>query len=103
MLEKRKRSKATQRVNQKEYPKLTLKQALDLFVARKRAEGVSGRTLKDWGYFEKWWRQNLEEIKTIGEITTEMIRNYINNMKYDAKKYDGHKFIDANKYGKNRI
>jgi len=54
LLEKRKRSKATQRVNQKEYPKLTLKQALDLFVARKRAEGVSGRTLKDWGYFEKW-------------------------------------------------
>lgn len=44
--------------NQKEYPKLTMEQTIDLVIAGKSAEGLRERTLrdyrKDWKYFVTW-------------------------------------------------
>lgn len=96
-LNKRKR-RVTGRTTKTEYPRLTLAQALDTVLADKRAEGLRDRTLRDyekmWGYFVKWLNDNYE-IETVDEITTEMIRNYINWMKYDKRRYSGHKFINS--------
>lgn len=84
--------------NQKEYPKLTLEQAIDLVVAGKSAEGLRERTLKDyrkdWRYFVNWLQMNYE-IETVDELTPHIFRDYINYLKYDAQKYQGHKFIKS--------
>ncbi|MFS0559618.1 site-specific integrase [Terribacillus sp. 179-K 1B1 HS] len=82
----------------KEYPELSLDQALEIVVAGKRAEGVRDRTLRDYvkmfGYFREWLDENYE-VSHVGELTAEMFRNYINYMKYDKPRYGGHKFITA--------
>jgi integrase/recombinase XerD len=84
--------------NQKEYPRLTMEQAIDLVVAGKSAEGLRERTLKDyrkdWRYFVKWLEENYE-IETVDELSPQIFRDYINYLKYDAPKYDGHKFITS--------
>ncbi|OTW88941.1 tyrosine-type recombinase/integrase [Bacillus thuringiensis serovar sumiyoshiensis] len=86
----------------KKYPQLTLQQALDIVISGKRAEGCRDRTLRDytkmWGYFTDWLLDNYE-VEYIDELTIETFRNYINYMKYDKKRYEGHKFIDADKQG----
>ncbi|WP_303393922.1 phage integrase SAM-like domain-containing protein [Bacillus thuringiensis] len=86
----------------KKYPQLTLEQALDIIISGKCAEGGRDRTLKDymkmWGYFTDWLLDNYE-VEYFDELTAEMFRNYINYMKYDKKRYEGHKFIDADKQG----
>lgn len=102
MLKKRtKRKPVTSRVTQKEYPKITLQQALDIVLSAKRSEGLRERTLKDyekdWGYFVKWLNQEYPDIETIDEITTDTVRNYINYLKYDAQRYSGHKNINYKK------
>ncbi|MEH6992914.1 tyrosine-type recombinase/integrase [Neobacillus drentensis] len=88
--------------NRKEYPKLTLNQAIDYVISGKRAEGLRDRTLRDytnmWRYFTDWLAENYE-VETIDELTTDVFRNYINYLRYDAKRYDGHKYIDAEKQG----
>ncbi len=84
------------------YPRLTFDQALDYVMSGKRAEGVRERTLRDYrkmfGYLTKWLAENYD-FTYIDEITTEVIRNYINYMKYDKRKYSGHKYIDSSKQG----
>ena len=84
--------------NQKEYPKLTTEQAIDLVIAGKSAEGLRERTLKDyrkdWSYFVTWLQKNYE-IETVDELSPQIFRDYINYLKYDAPKYDGHKFIKS--------
>lgn len=84
--------------NQKEYPKLTMEQAIDLVIAGKSAEGLRPRTLKDyrkhWKYFVAWLEKNYE-IETVDEFSPQVFRDYINYLKYDALKYDGHKFIKS--------
>ena len=97
----KKRKRVTNITNRtKKYPQLTLNQALDMVISGKRAEGCRDRTLKDylkmWRYFTDWLLVNYE-VDFIDEISTDMIRNYINYMKYDKRKYSGHKFIDAEK------
>lgn len=81
---------------QKEFPKINFEQAIDLVIAGKSAEGLRPRTLrdykKDWGYFVNWLTENYE-IEYIDELTPQIFRDYINYLKYDAKKYEGHKFI----------
>lgn len=58
--------------NQKEYPEITIEQAIDLVISGKSAEGLRERTLrdyrKDWGYFVTWL-QNSFCIKSIDEHT----------------------------------
>jgi len=70
-----------------------------MVVSAKRVEGVRDRTLKDYikmfEYFRTWLDDNYE-IQYFDEITTDIIRNYINYCKYDKPKYSGHKFIDSN-------
>ncbi|SFM38233.1 integrase/recombinase XerD [Gracilibacillus orientalis] len=102
-LNKRKKRKPVGKMsNQKEYPKLTLEQAIDLVISGKSAEGLRERTLKDyqkdWGYFVKWLNGHYE-VETIDELTPQVFRDYINYLKYDAPKYNGHKFIDSDKQG----
>ena len=84
--------------NQKEYPKLTTEQVIDLVMAGKSAEGLRERTLKDyrkdWSYFVTWLQKNYE-IETVDELSPQIFRDYINYLKYDAPKYDGHKFIKS--------
>ncbi|GGE80517.1 integrase/recombinase XerD [Priestia taiwanensis] len=88
--------------NSKSYPQLTLQQAVDIVISGKRAEGCRDLTLRDytkmWRYFTEWLTGNYE-VTYVDEIETEVFRNYINYMKYDKKRYDGHKFIDADKQG----
>jgi integrase/recombinase XerD len=92
------RSAIGQRSNGTSYPKLTFEQALDLTMAAKKSEGLRERTLYDyernWQYFVIWLRQNYE-YETVDELSVEVFRNYVNYQKYDAKKYDGHKFITS--------
>ncbi|MBT2682627.1 tyrosine-type recombinase/integrase [Bacillus sp. ISL-37] len=97
----KKRNRVNKLVNSsKTYPQLTFEQAIDLVVSGKRAEGVRDRTLRDyvkmWGYFTGWLFANYE-LETVDELSVEHFRNYINYMKYDKRKYDGHKFIDADR------
>ncbi|MFC5560171.1 tyrosine-type recombinase/integrase [Ureibacillus thermophilus] len=61
------------------------------------AEGIRDRTLrdykKDWGYFIKWLNKNYPDLKTVDELTPQIFRDYINYCKYDAVKYEEHKYI----------
>lgn len=95
-LNKKKRTAVGKMSNNKTYPSLTFDQAVNLVVSGKTAEGIRERTLrdyrKDWGYFVKWLNQNYE-IKTVDELTPQIFRDYINYLKYDAVRYEGHKYI----------
>ncbi|SOC12971.1 integrase/recombinase XerD [Ureibacillus xyleni] len=92
-----KKKRLTKMSNNKTYPSLTFDEALNLTVSAKMAEGIRERTLKDyrkdWGYFIKWLNQNYPQLKTVDELTTQILRDYINYCKYDAVKYEGHKYI----------
>ena len=61
VLKKRKRTVIGKMAMEKEYPKITFEQAIDLVVSAKSAEGLRPRTLKDyrkdWSYFVKWLEQ----------------------------------------------
>lgn len=80
------------------YPQLTLDQAIDLVISTKTAEGLRERTLFDyrqqWGYFVSWLNDNYE-VEYVDELTPQVFRDHINYMKYDARRYDGHKYINA--------
>lgn len=86
----------------KSYPQLTFEQAIDLVVSGKRAEGVRDRTVNDyakmWRYFTDWLSANYE-VEMLDELNADVFRNYINYMKYDKRKYDGHKYIDSVRQG----
>ncbi|CAM3248319.1 tyrosine-type recombinase/integrase [Paenibacillus taichungensis] len=93
MLKKRERRMA---INNKVYPAYTFEQGINYVITTKKSEGLRERTLidyaKHWGYFITWVEKNYE-IHEVGQITTEMIRNHVNYMKHDAKRYEGHKHI----------
>jgi integrase/recombinase XerD len=89
------------RPDQTDYPRLAFQQALDFAVNAKMAEGLRERTLKDYrkhfGYFEKWIVEYYSELQFVDEITVAIVRDHVNYMRYDAKRYSGHKFIDSDK------
>ncbi|MFB1098286.1 tyrosine-type recombinase/integrase [Terribacillus sp. JSM ZJ617] len=93
---RKKRQPVGKMSNQREFPALTLQQAIDLVIAGKSAEGLRERTMKDyrkdWGYFITWLERNYE-IETVDKLTPHIFRDYINYLKYDAPKYQGHKYI----------
>jgi integrase/recombinase XerD len=102
MLKKKERRVSVgKRPDQIEYPRLSFQQALDFAINAKRAEGLRERTLKDYekhfGYFTKWLNENYSEMKFVDEITTTIVRDYINYQRFDARRYNGHRFIDAEK------
>lgn len=86
----------------KNFPQLTFEQAIDIVVSGKRAEGVRDRTVRDyvkmWGYFTDWLFASYE-VNTMDELDADVFRNYINYMKYDKRRYDGHKYIDSVRQG----
>jgi integrase/recombinase XerD len=88
----------------KQLPKITLDQAIDIVISGKRAEGLRERTLVDygrnWTYLTDWLRENNEGIEYINDITTEMIRDYVNYLRYDRERYAGHTLIDSEKQRK---
>ena len=96
VLKKKKRTAIGKMAMEKEYPKINFEQAIALVMSAKSAEGVRPRTLKDykkdWGYFVKWLEQNYE-IETIDELTPQVFRDYINYLKHDAVRYEGHIYI----------
>ncbi|MFC5447607.1 tyrosine-type recombinase/integrase [Paenibacillus aestuarii] len=89
------------RTNVQEFPRLTFDHALDLVMSAKRSEGVRDRTLidyeKHYGYFLKWLNNAYPDVEFIGDITTGMIRDHINFMRYDAIRYEGHAYIPTEK------
>lgn len=97
-LNRKKRKQVGELVSSKKYPELPLEEALNIVIAGKKAEGLRDRTLidyvKTWGYFTKWLEGNYPDVKLISQVTTEMIRNYVNYLKYDAIRYSGHTLIN---------
>ncbi|WP_339323214.1 tyrosine-type recombinase/integrase [Paenibacillus sp. FSL W8-0194] len=65
----------------------------DLFFSAKRTEGVRSRTLADyksyWRYFREWLAQAHPEIQFIGQITVVTLREYIEYMSHEHKRYEG--------------
>lgn len=74
----------------------TLDIAFDLFYSAKRAEGVRPRTLADyksyWRYFRKWLAESYPEIDEVKQITTTVLRDYIEYMSFDHKRYGDDKY-----------
>jgi integrase/recombinase XerD len=86
------------RPDQQEFPRISFQQALDFAMNAKRAEGLRERTLVDYvkhfGYFVNWLTEKYPEIEFADELTSTIFRDHINYMRYDAKRYSGHKFIN---------
>lgn len=100
MLKKRKRRIE---ITRREYPELTLQQALDIVVGTKRTEGVRERTLKDYekdyGYFVKWLAEFHPDVVFVHDLTTGMFRDHVAWMKFDKRKYDDHKYNNKRDHG----
>ncbi|MBA9086476.1 integrase/recombinase XerD [Fontibacillus solani] len=82
---------------------ITLDIAFDLFYSAKRAEKVRDRTLADyrsyWRYFREWLTDAHPEIDIIAELTAATIREYIEYMSFEHKRYgtDKHRKKDDRK------
>ncbi|GEN33304.1 hypothetical protein [Aneurinibacillus danicus] len=74
---------------------MIFEQTIGVVIPAKTAEGLRERTLFDysqqWKYFVNWLTERYE-ITYIDELTPDIFHNHINHMKYDAKRYDGHKY-----------
>lgn len=74
---------------------LTVKQAFELFVNAKKAENVRERTIHDYGVHIKYLINFINEkyggITYINELTTDIIRNYINYLRFEHKPYKDNK------------
>ncbi|MCU6709287.1 tyrosine-type recombinase/integrase [Paenibacillus sp. J5C_2022] len=87
----------------KDYPELTLQQALDMVISVKKAEGLRERSLqdytKDFGYFTKWLAEHHPDIQYVHELNAGIFRDHVAWMKYDAKRYGGHKYNNNRDHG----
>ncbi|MEK3720565.1 tyrosine-type recombinase/integrase [Paenibacillus sp. FSL H8-0034] len=101
MKRKERRVPIGNRSDHQEFPRIGFQQALDFVINAKRAEGLRERTLKDYvknyGYFLGWLTEKYPEIEYVDELTSTHFRDHVNYMRYDAKRYSGHKFINENK------
>ncbi|MBJ8192786.1 integrase, partial [Bacillus cereus] len=65
----------------REYPQLSLEQAIDFVISAKKSEGLRERSLKDYakhyGYFVDWLREKHPDIQYVEDITTEIIRDHV--------------------------
>lgn len=72
---------------------LTFKDALELFVNAKRAEGMRDRTIHDYyrhmGWFTRYLNEYFPEVTTIQLLTPNVIRSYINYMRDERTPYEG--------------
>ncbi|OKP81858.1 hypothetical protein A3844_25060 [Paenibacillus helianthi] len=77
--------------------------AFDLFYSAKRTEGVRDRTLSDyrsyWRYFRDWLTLAHPNITEVRQVTTAIIRAYVEYMSYDRTRYEGveHRKQDGSK------
>lgn len=101
LTKKQRRAPIGRRPDQEEFPRISFMQGLDYAINAKRAEGLRDRTLKDYnkhfGYFFTWLTENYSEMQFIDELTPTIIRDHINYMRYDAKRYAKHKYINSDK------
>ncbi|MEK3879798.1 tyrosine-type recombinase/integrase [Paenibacillus sp. FSL M7-0420] len=101
MLKKKERRVPVGSRNKEEFPRLGFEQALDLAINAKRAEGLRERTIKDYykhfHYFYSWLQERYPEMEFIDELTASHIRDHINYMRFDARRYENHKYIDSDK------
>ena len=100
MLKKKERKvPRSTRPDEASFPRLVFQQAIDFAMNAKRAEGLRERTLKDYrnhfGYFLLWLNEFHPHMEYIDEITPTIMRDHINYMRYDARRYDKHKYINA--------
>jgi len=71
----------------------SMKEAFELFISVKEAENVKPRTKKEYfvqyRYFTDWLQDFHPEIVHIDEITTSMVRSYINYLASEKVRYEG--------------
>lgn len=83
----RKIEKKTKTVN------LTIKEALEVFVTAKKAEGMRPRTIHDYYKHVEWFTRFLSEyhpdVTTIQDLSPSIIRSYINYMQEERNPYEG--------------
>lgn len=74
----------------------TLDLAFDLFYSAKRAEKVRDRTLADyksyWRYFREWLTDRYPETIEVADLTSSIIREYIEYMSFDHQRYGADKY-----------
>ncbi|WP_028559836.1 tyrosine-type recombinase/integrase [Paenibacillus pinihumi] len=99
-LAKRKRKIQITRID---FPELTLQEALDMVVATKKAEGLRERTIndyvKDFIYFTDWLRKFHPNITMVHELSPAIFRDHIAWMKYEARRYENHKYNNKKDHG----
>lgn len=73
---------------------LTIDEAFDIFYQAKAAEGLRERTLHDYKthhrYFMSWLKEAHPEIEMIGDITPQILREYVYFLTHDKPKWEGH-------------
>jgi len=90
-------------VGKETYPDIPLQQALDLVISVKQSEGLRERTLVDYtktyGYFTKWLTEYHPNVAYVHDLSVSTFRDYVAWMKYDAKRYEGHKYNGEKDHG----
>lgn len=83
--------------------KIPFEEALELFVVAKKAEGMRPRTIEDYYKHIEWLMNYFQEfhpdIKTIDQLSPDLIRKYINYLKSERKPYQGNKKRQKKKKG----
>lgn len=91
------------RQSKKETESMPLDLAFNLFYSAKRAEKVRERTLADynsyWRYFREWLTEYHPDIEDVREITTPLLREYLDYMSFKHTRYkdDPHRKKDDRK------
>ncbi|MED1802000.1 tyrosine-type recombinase/integrase [Brevibacillus porteri] len=71
----------------------TIQEAFELFVCIKEAENVKPRTKSEYyvqyRYFVDWLQEQHSEVLYVQDVSTTLIRSYINYLAYDKEKYEG--------------
>ncbi|WNC14873.1 hypothetical protein [Brevibacillus brevis] len=71
----------------------TIQEAFELFVCIKEAENVKTRTKSEYyvqyRYFVDWLQEQHSEVVYVQDVSTSMIRSYINYLAYEKEKYEG--------------
>lgn len=81
-----------------------VQEAFELFVRVKDAENVKERTraeyFNNFRYFIEWLADKYPGITAITQITSDILRDYINYLAYDKVKYEGNPYVtDERKQG----
>lgn len=85
---------------------LTLIQAREMFLLAKKSEGLRHRTINDYishhGYFVSWLQENYPNVSMIGDISAQVLREYVTYLSEAKQHYSGHPTkskAEKDKYG----